>query len=80
MSVGSPGTGTSVHLIGEMSRLQADIQVEAVTYRGLYHEYRLRLADGQAVAAVTTEPQPLREGDAAEIGVAAEDLVPLEDD
>jgi tripartite-type tricarboxylate transporter receptor subunit TctC len=34
LSVGSPGTGTSVHLIGEMFRLQADIQVEAVTYRG----------------------------------------------
>jgi hypothetical protein len=55
-------------------------RVEAVTYRGLYHEYRFRLADGQAVAAVTTEPQPLGEGDAAEIGVAAEDLVPLEED
>jgi len=55
-------------------------RVEAVTYRGLYHEYRFRLADGQAVAAVTTEPQPLVEGDAAEIGVAAEDLVPLEED
>jgi tripartite-type tricarboxylate transporter receptor subunit TctC len=34
LSIGSPGTGTSVHLIGEMFRLQADIQVEAVTYRG----------------------------------------------
>lgn len=34
LSVGSPGTGTSVHLIGEMFRLQADIQVEAITYRG----------------------------------------------
>jgi tripartite-type tricarboxylate transporter receptor subunit TctC len=34
LSVGSPGTGTSVHLIDEMFRLQADIQVEEVTYRG----------------------------------------------
>lgn len=34
LSIGSPGIGTSVHLIGEMFRLQANIEVEAITYRG----------------------------------------------
>jgi ABC-type Fe3+/spermidine/putrescine transport system ATPase subunit len=88
-----PGTGGSARkafaVRGEAIRLGAaasacamvlPCRVEAVTYRGLYHEYRLRLTDGQSMAAVTTTPQPFGEGVAAAIGIAAEDLVPLEDD
>jgi ABC-type Fe3+/spermidine/putrescine transport system ATPase subunit len=55
-------------------------RVEGVTYRGLYHEYRLRLGDGQALSAVSTKAQGVRPGDAVDVGIAAEDFVPLTED
>ena len=58
--------------------LQAGL--EAVTYRGLYYDYRLRLDDGQALSAITTESRDVDIGASMSIAVDAADLVLLEQD
>ena len=58
--------------------LQADL--EAITYRGLYYDYRLRLGDGQTLSAITTEARDLDIGASMPIAVNAADLVLLEQD
>ena len=51
-----------------------------VTYRGVYRDYRLRLADGQELSATLTQRLPLTEGDPVEVGIRAADVILLEED
>jgi ABC-type Fe3+/spermidine/putrescine transport system ATPase subunit len=54
--------------------------LERVTYRGVYRDYRLRLADGQELSATLTQRLPLAEGDPVEVGIRAADVILLEED
>lgn len=54
--------------------------LEKITYRGLYSDYRLRLADGQTLAAAAPHRHDLETGASLEIGLAEDDLVLLEAD
>ena len=58
--------------------LQAGL--EAITYRGLYYDYQLRLEDGQTLSAITTESRGVDIGTSMPIAVSAADLVLLEQD
>jgi ABC-type Fe3+/spermidine/putrescine transport system ATPase subunit len=51
-----------------------------ITYRGIYHDYRLRLDDGQELSATLTQRLPLAEGSRVEIGIRADEIVLLEED
>lgn len=62
------------------SDLRLPATLEKVTYRGLYSDYRLRLADGQRLSAAAPHRHDLEAGMALEIGLAREDLVLLEPD
>jgi ABC-type Fe3+/spermidine/putrescine transport system ATPase subunit len=70
-------------LLGEQAN-GADLVLPAVLdkiiYRGVYHDYRLRLDDGQELSATLTQPLPLAEGSRVEVGIRAEDIVLLEED
>jgi hypothetical protein len=70
-------------LLGEQAN-GADLVLPAVLdkiiYRGVYHDYRLRLDDGQELSATLTQPLPLAEGSRVEVGIRAEDVVLLEED
>jgi ABC-type Fe3+/spermidine/putrescine transport system ATPase subunit len=55
-------------------------RLDRITYRGAYHDYRLRLDDGQELSATLTERLPLAEGSRADVGVRADEIVPLEED
>jgi ABC-type Fe3+/spermidine/putrescine transport system ATPase subunit len=55
-------------------------QLEKITYRGVYRDYRLRLKDGQELSGTLTQRLDLAEGTAVEVGLRAEDVVLLEDD
>ena len=54
-------------------------RLEKITYRGVYRDYRLRLADGQGLSATLTQRLPLTEGGPVEVGIRAADVVLLED-
>lgn len=60
------------------SQLRLPAVLEKITYRGLYSDYRLRLADGQTLSAAAPHRHDLQEGEALEIGLAEADLVLLE--
>ncbi len=66
--------------LGETAALRLPATVEKITYRGLYSDYRLCLADGQRLSAAAPHRQDLSEGQELVIGIAAEDLVLLEED
>lgn len=51
-----------------------------VIYRGVYSDYKLVLADGQRLSAMTTRHSPLAEGSELMVGIRRSDLVILEDD
>jgi ABC-type Fe3+/spermidine/putrescine transport system ATPase subunit len=74
--------GESV-LLGEQAQ-GADLVLPAVldriTYRGVYHDYRLRLDDGQALSATLTQRLPLAEGSRVEVGIRADEIVLLKED
>ena len=55
-------------------------RLERITYRGAYHDYRLRLDDGQELSATLTERLPLAEGARADVGIRADEIVPLDED
>jgi len=55
-------------------------RLKKITYRGVYSDYRLRLADGQELSATLTQRQDLREDDEVLVGVRAEDIVILDED
>jgi hypothetical protein len=54
--------------------------LETITYRGVYHDYRLRLDDGQTLSATLTQRLPLAEGSRVEVGIRADEIVLLEED
>jgi hypothetical protein len=55
-------------------------QLDKITYRGVYHDHRLRLDDGQKLSATLTQPLPLAEGSRVEVGIRADGIVLLEED
>ena len=55
-------------------------QLDKITYRGVYHDYRLRLDDGQELSATLTQPMLLAEGSRVDVGIPADGIVLLEDD
>jgi ABC-type Fe3+/spermidine/putrescine transport system ATPase subunit len=70
-------------LLGEPAR-EADLvlpaRLQKITYRGVYCDYRLRLDDGQELSATLTQRLPLAEGSPVELGIRADEIVPLEED
>jgi ABC-type Fe3+/spermidine/putrescine transport system ATPase subunit len=70
-------------LLGEEAT-RADLvlpaRLEKITYRGVYRDYRLRLADGQELSATLTQRLPLAEGSQVEVGIRADEIVLLEED
>ena len=55
-------------------------QLRGITYRGVYSDYRLRLADGQQLSAMLPHRHDLAKGQEVEVGIGASDIVFLEDD
>jgi ABC-type Fe3+/spermidine/putrescine transport system ATPase subunit len=70
-------------LLGAQAR-KADLvlpaQLERITYRGVYRDYRLRLDDGQELSATLTQRLPLAAGSRVEVGIHADEIVLLEED
>jgi ABC-type Fe3+/spermidine/putrescine transport system ATPase subunit len=83
--VGSQGVavrGESL-LLGEQARNADPVLpavLETITYRGVYHDYRLRLDDGQGLSATLTQRLPLAEGARVDVGIRADEIVLLEED
>jgi ABC-type Fe3+/spermidine/putrescine transport system ATPase subunit len=80
-----PPAGGALAIRSETLRLDApsaDLQLpatlDAVSYRGLYHDYRLRLEDGQILSAIATHPYDVVVGASVTVGVDAGDLILLE--
>ena len=74
---------------GEAIRLGADtaevdmrlmVDIESVTYRGLYSGYDLRLPDGQAMTATLSRDPGVPKDGRLPMGLSAEDIVLLEED
>ena len=72
--------GEAVRLGTTEGDLTLQAGLEAITYRGLYYDYRLRLDDGQTLSAITTESRDVDIGAILPIAVNAADLVLLEQD
>jgi ABC-type Fe3+/spermidine/putrescine transport system ATPase subunit len=86
-SLAAAGSAQALAIRGESVRLgetDGDLTLqaglEAITYRGLYYDYRLRLGDGQTLSAITTESRDVDIGASMAIAVSAADLVLLEQD
>ena len=84
-----PAALQAVAVRGESLRLgeraqDADLvlpaRLDKITYRGVYHDYRLRLDDGQELSATLTQPLPLAEGSRIDVGIRADGIVLLEED
>lgn len=58
--------------------MQVSATIEKISYRGIYTAYTLRLPDGQHITASTTQHIELKNGDSLEVGIAASDIVILE--
>lgn len=54
-----------------------DATLERMTYRGVYTDYQLRLADGQVITASATAGQETPVGQTVRVAVRAEAIVPL---
>ena len=70
-------------LLGDHAReaeLVLPARLQTITYRGVYHDYRLRLEDGQELSATLTQRLPVAEGSPIEIGIRADEIVLLEED
>jgi ABC-type Fe3+/spermidine/putrescine transport system ATPase subunit len=72
--------GEAVRLGATDGDLTLQAGLEAVTYRGLYYDYRLRLDDGQTLSAITTESRDADIGAIMPIALDTADLVLLEPD
>lgn len=72
--------GEALRLGSPGADLQLPATLDAVTYRGLYHDYRLCLEDGQTVSAIATRPYDVAVGASVTVGVDAGDLILLERD
>ena len=64
----------------ESAAIRLPAVLEKITYRGLYSDYRLRLADGQTLSAAAPHRHDLNDGGELTIGFAADELVLLEED
>jgi ABC-type Fe3+/spermidine/putrescine transport system ATPase subunit len=70
-------------LLGDHARaaeLVLPARLQTITYRGVYHDYRLRLEDGQELSATLTQRLSLAEGSPIAIGIRADEIVLLEED
>jgi ABC-type Fe3+/spermidine/putrescine transport system ATPase subunit len=70
-------------LLGEQAQgadLMLPAQLDKITYRGVYRDYRLRLDDGQELSATLTQRLPLAEGSRIDVGIRADEIVLLEED
>lgn len=72
--------GEALQIGSPAADLQLPATLDAITYRGIYHDYRLRLQDGQTVSAIATRPYDVAVGASVIVGVDAGDLVLLERD
>lgn len=74
--------GENVHL--EADAQGRDVVLEArlvdTVYRGLYTDYRLELADGQSLSAMTARTHVAEPGDPVRIGLDTDAIIPLEED
>lgn len=70
-------------LLGEKAQ-DADVilaaTIETAGYRGIYTHYRIRLPDGQHLAAASIDRTPLPQGTTIAAGINAADIVVLEKD
>jgi ABC-type Fe3+/spermidine/putrescine transport system ATPase subunit len=66
--------------IAEEADLILDARLETVTYRGVYSDYRIRLADGQVLSATLPHRHDLAAGTALRVGIRTADVVLLEND
>lgn len=64
----------------DSAALHLDADLEASTYRGLYTEHRLRLQDGQFLAAVEQGYRSIAPGTSVRISIRPADIVPLAPD
>jgi ABC-type Fe3+/spermidine/putrescine transport system ATPase subunit len=71
--------GEAVRL-GGGGDLALPAELEKITYRGVYSDYRLRLADGQTLSATQPHRHDLAEGSRVDVALRAEDVVLLEDE
>jgi ABC-type Fe3+/spermidine/putrescine transport system ATPase subunit len=70
-------------LLGEQAKgadLVVPARLDRITYRGVYHDYPLRLDDGQELSATLTQRLPLAEGSRVDVGIRADEVVLLEED
>jgi ABC-type Fe3+/spermidine/putrescine transport system ATPase subunit len=70
-------------LLGEQAKgadLVLPARLDRITYRGVYHDYPLRLDDGQELSATLTQRLPLAEGSRVDVGIRADEVVLLEED
>ncbi|HEX2135710.1 MAG TPA: ABC transporter ATP-binding protein [Microvirga sp.] len=85
-SLSQPASPPAVAIRGEDVRINsptgpADITFEAIlermTYRGVYTDYQLRLADGQSITASATSGPDLPVGHPVQVAVRPERIIPL---
>lgn len=55
-------------------------ELESITYRGVYSDYRLRLKDGQELSATLPHRHDMTAGQTVSVGIRKADIVLLEDD
>ncbi len=72
--------GEALRIGSSKADLHLPAILDAISYRGLYHDYRLRLKDGQIVSAIATRPYDVAVGTSVTVGVDAGDLILLERD
>lgn len=74
--------GENVHLGADAQGrdLVLDAVLAGSVYRGLYTDYRLELADGQELSAMTGRAHAVSPGTTVRVGIDADAIVPLEDD
>ena len=72
--------GAELHGAEHAGPVVLEARFESSTYRGLYTEHELRLADGQALAAIEQRHRELAPGSRLRIAIRHEDIVPLDGD
>lgn len=77
--VGIAIRGEDIHVGGDAKGrdLVLEARVEGRVYRGLYTDYRLVLADGQSLSAMTGRQLAVAPGDEVTLGIDAAAVVPL---
>lgn len=72
--------GEALRIGSSKADLHLPATLDAISYRGLYHDYRLRLKDGQIVSAIATRPYDVAVGASVTVGVDAGNLILLKRD